>query len=94
MPKSDKATAVQYRVLVGINYPPGNRRANPGDLVDDIPPASVADLLVLGVIEAVGDGAARTEAPAGNEPPAEPEGGTEASTAYASDEAEDEGESE
>lgn len=38
-----------YRVLVGLNYPPNGkgaeRRAEPGDVVDDLPAAAVAWLL-------------------------------------------------
>lgn len=30
----------RYRVLVGLNYPP-DRRAEPGDVVDDLPPKSL-----------------------------------------------------
>ena len=41
----------RYRVLVGINYPPGDKRAEPGDVVSDLPDHSVKDLLRQGVIE-------------------------------------------
>jgi hypothetical protein len=85
MPKSEKATEPRYRVLVGINYPPGNRRANVGDVVDDIPAASVPDLLTLGVIEAADTAPAAP--PAAEEPPADNEGASEAHTAATSDEA-------
>ena len=44
----------QYRVLVGMNYPPNDKRAEPGDVVDDIPPASAAWMLRDGAIEKVG----------------------------------------
>lgn len=61
-PNTSKATNVlgksakpQYRVNVGINYPP-DRRAEPGDVVDDIPGSSVAWLLEDGVIELVKEG--------------------------------------
>jgi hypothetical protein len=44
-----------YRVLRGINYPNpdgmGEKRAEPGDLVDDLPEQSVGWLLDDGVIE-------------------------------------------
>lgn len=43
----------QYRAIKGINYPPGNRRANPGDVVDDLPAASIKSLLAMGAIEEV-----------------------------------------
>lgn len=39
-----------YRVLVGIDYPP-HKRAEVGDVVDDIPSGSVEWLLEQGVIE-------------------------------------------
>jgi hypothetical protein len=42
----------QYRVLVGLSYPP-DRRAEPGDLVDDLPGKSVKWLTDQGAIEAV-----------------------------------------
>jgi len=42
----------QYRVLVGMNYPP-DRRAEPGDIVDDIPPGSLGWLLDAGAVEEV-----------------------------------------
>lgn len=50
-----------YRVLTGLNYPPNGkgpeRRAEPGDLVDDIPTSSASWLLEQGVIvEADKDG--------------------------------------
>lgn len=41
-----------YRVLRGLNYPPG-RRAEPGDIVDDLPDGSKRDLVRLGAIEKV-----------------------------------------
>lgn len=40
----------QYKVLKGINYPP-DRRAEIGDLVDDIPPADITPFLNDGAIE-------------------------------------------
>lgn len=42
----------QYRVLVGIDYPP-NKRAEAGDVVDDLPGSSTKWLLTEGFIEAV-----------------------------------------
>lgn len=41
----------KYRVLVGINYPPNDKRAEPGEVVDDIPPSSIRWLLQDGIIE-------------------------------------------
>lgn len=58
----------QYRVNVGIDY--AGRRAEPGDLVDDIPTRSVKWLLEQGIIEE----AAKTPAPVKteSEPPKSP----------------------
>lgn len=42
-----------YKVNIGINYPP-NKRAEPGDVVRDLPPASIKGLLESGVIEEAG----------------------------------------
>lgn len=53
----------RYRVLVGINYPPGNRRAEPGDVRDDIPPGSIRWLLRDGIIEPLGEPPATTVVP-------------------------------
>jgi hypothetical protein len=39
-----------YRVLVGIDYPP-DKRADAGDVVNDLPPKSVRWLLAQGIIE-------------------------------------------
>jgi hypothetical protein len=39
-----------YRVLIGLNYPPNDTRAEPGDVRDDIPPGSVGWLLEAGAI--------------------------------------------
>lgn len=44
-----------YLVLIGVNYPPhgkgsAEKRAEPGDIVTDLPPKSIADLLDQGVI--------------------------------------------
>lgn len=47
--------AGKHRVLVGINYPPGNKRAEPGDIVDDLPAYAVSKLVNAGVIEPVED---------------------------------------
>jgi hypothetical protein len=45
-----------YRVLVGVNYLPNGKgkdekRAEPGDVVDDLPPSVVATWLEQQVIE-------------------------------------------
>lgn len=40
----------KYRVLVGINYPPG-KRAEAGDVIDDLPHGSITALREQGVIE-------------------------------------------
>jgi len=41
-----------YRVLAGISYPP-NKRAEIGDVVDDLPSRSIKWLLEAGVVEQV-----------------------------------------
>lgn len=43
---------IKHKVLIGLNYPP-NRRAEPGDVVDDIPDFAVHKLEHGGVIERV-----------------------------------------
>lgn len=47
-----------YRVLTGMDYPTtkGNKRAEPGDVVDDLPRKSVGWLLSQGHIEKVEGG--------------------------------------
>lgn len=50
--------ADQYRVVRGLNYPP-DRRAEPGDIVDDLPAKSVPWLLKDGDIEKVEPKAAK-----------------------------------
>lgn len=40
----------KYRVLQGIDYPP-NKRAEIGDVVEDLPPTSIKWLLESGAIE-------------------------------------------
>lgn len=44
----------QYEVVTGLDYPP-HRRAEPGDVVDDLPAKSVKWLLEQGHIVKVGD---------------------------------------
>lgn len=51
-----------YRVLNGLSYPP-DRRAEVGDIVDDLPPKSVKWLLAKGHIEEAARNAASTPAP-------------------------------
>lgn len=46
--------AVEYEVLIGLNYPP-NRRAEPGDIVTDLPFGSKGFLTELGVVKRVAD---------------------------------------
>lgn len=50
-PVSNATLPLAYRILVGINY--GARRAEPGDVVSDLPRTSLAWLLREGVIERV-----------------------------------------
>lgn len=40
----------RYKALVGLNYPPGNLRAGPGSVVDDIPRMSLPWMLAGGYI--------------------------------------------
>lgn len=42
----------RYRVNVGIDYPP-NKRAEIGDIVEDIPSASLKWLVEQGIVELV-----------------------------------------
>ncbi len=51
-PSSD--AEVEYEVLLGINYPP-NKRAEPGDIVTDLPYGSKTLLLEVGAIKRVND---------------------------------------
>ncbi|HSW64403.1 MAG TPA: hypothetical protein VLH56_14010 [Dissulfurispiraceae bacterium] len=44
--------ATKYRVLAGMDYPP-DKRAEPGDIVSDLPAKSVGWLLEQGYIEPV-----------------------------------------
>lgn len=57
----------QYRVLQGIDYPP-NKRAEVGQIVSDLPPASVKWLLESGVIEDASKPAKKVEEPKAEEP--------------------------
>lgn len=47
---------MKYRVLIGLNYPTlkGEKRAEPGDVVEDLPKKSIAWLLRQGHIEELG----------------------------------------
>ena len=51
------STAKQLRVVVGIDYRPHGKgdevRAEPGDLVDDVPAKTVKEWLADGVLEHV-----------------------------------------
>lgn len=44
----------RYEVKVGVNYPP-DRRAEIGDVVDDLPDYAIEGLLASGVISKVED---------------------------------------
>lgn len=48
------AVKVKYRVLTGLDYPP-DKRAEVGDVVDDLPKPSIQWLLDQGLIERVGN---------------------------------------
>ncbi|WP_433519043.1 hypothetical protein ACQP2T_28100 [Nonomuraea sp. CA-143628] len=57
--------AKQYRALVGLDYPGRGRgeerRAEPGDVVDDLPKTSVPWLVEQGAIEEVTDDGVRAQ---------------------------------
>ena len=57
----------RYRVLTGIDYPP-NKRAEAGDIVDDLPAASIKWLLDSGIIEDTNKKSAKVEEPVVVEP--------------------------
>jgi len=60
----------KYRVLQGIDYPP-NKRAEIGDVVEDLPATSVKWLLEIGAIEDSSKPAKKIEEPK-SEPVVEP----------------------
>lgn len=66
----------RYRVLVGLNYPP-DRRAEAGDLVEDIPGSSIPGLLESGYIERADDKKKASTGGQASSPPAKdaPAGG-------------------
>ena len=49
--KKGAAVSGPWRVLVGINYPPNETRAEIGDIVNDIPSHEAAWMLEQGIIE-------------------------------------------
>ena len=55
---------MKYHVLVGINYRPNpkdpERRAEPGDVVDDVPPKVAKVWLAEGVLSTAADAPAAT----------------------------------
>lgn len=53
---AQKGSKVRWRVNVGLNYPPNDRRAEAGDVVDDIPDFAQHKLEHAGVIERLGGG--------------------------------------
>ena len=61
----------RYRVLQGIDYPP-NKRAEVGDIVEDIPAQSVKWLLDSGIIEDTDKPAKKIEKSVVEEPKVEP----------------------
>lgn len=61
-----------YRVLVGLNYPP-DRRAEPGDVVEDLPGKSIKWLTEQGYIEPAGKSAPAKPSPAPKPTVAAPE---------------------
>ena len=46
-----------YRVLVGCNFPPNDTRAEPGDVLSELPKPVAEELLAAGAIEPVKEGA-------------------------------------
>ena len=52
-----------FRVLVGINYGPGDTRAEPGDVVTDIPAKSITWMLAQNIIEPANGTTPPVEAP-------------------------------
>lgn len=51
--------AKKYRALVGLNYPTKSnkeKRAEPGQVVSDLPEKSLPELINLGYIEEAGNG--------------------------------------
>lgn len=44
---------MRYRVLRGCNFPPGDRRAEPGDTVTGLSSKAVAALRKMGAVEPV-----------------------------------------
>ena len=61
----------RYRVLQGIDYPP-NKRAEVGDIVEDVPAQSIKWLLDSGIIEDTDKPTKKTEQPVVEEPKVEP----------------------
>lgn len=49
-PKTSKAVSGPWKVLVGVNYAPNDRRAEPGEIVDDLPAADAPWMLEQGLI--------------------------------------------
>jgi len=56
-----------YRVLVGLDY--AGKRAEPGDIVSDLPPKSVGWLTAQNIVEKVGDAPKAPAAPVETESP-------------------------
>ena len=56
MAAAKKSASGKYTVLVGMNYPVGDaeKRAEPGDVVTDLPAKDIAWLLEQGAITAEG----------------------------------------
>lgn len=50
--KKEAEKAPRYRVLIGVDYPEG-RRAEVGDIVDDLPREAIKNLLAEAAIEEV-----------------------------------------
>lgn len=68
MPPTKKQTG-PFTVLVGINYPPGDKRAEPGDVVDDLPAGDIGWMLEQGLIERASTSAQPREVAGGTDVP-------------------------
>lgn len=59
-PRCRQGGLVPYRVLTGLSYPP-DRRAEAGEIVDDLPSKSIKWLIRKGHIEEISGGKIKTD---------------------------------
>ena len=45
----------KFKVLIGVNYGPTDKRAEPGDIIDDFPAADAKSFVEQGILERMGD---------------------------------------